>query len=83
MVQETAKNLVSGRVSRANLAATLPLAVVYCEYAKTIGMWLDSHGVSMSGLYYPRGVVPSCGKPRVSAKPFWMRLWVEMTVAVR
>jgi hypothetical protein len=36
----------------------------------------------MSGLYYPRGVLPNCGKPRVSARPFWMRLWVETTVEV-
>jgi len=59
------------------------LAVVYCENAKRSGMWLNSHGVSMRGLYYPRGVLPNCCKPRVSARPFWMRLWVETTVAVR
>ncbi len=61
----------------------LGLAVVYCENAKKSGMWLNSHGVSMRGLYYPRGVLPNCCKPRVSARPFWMRLWVETTVAVR
>jgi len=59
------------------------LAVVYCGNAKKRGMWLNSHGVSMRGPYYPRGVLPNCCKPRVSARPFWMRLWVETTVAVR
>jgi hypothetical protein len=59
------------------------LAVVYGEKAKKSGMWLNSHGVTTSGLYYPRGVLPNCCKPRVSASPFWGRLWVETTVAVR
>jgi hypothetical protein len=62
---------------------TFQLAVVYCGCAKKSGMWLNSHGVAMSGLYYPRGVLPNCCKPRVSTRPFCMRLWVETTVAVR
>jgi len=46
------------------------LAVVYCEGAKKSGMWLNSHGVAMRGLYYPLRLVPNCCSPRVSVKPF-------------
>ena len=75
--------LIIAGVSQRFVPAVYGLAVVYCENAKKSGMWLNSHGVTMSGLYYPRGVLPNCCKPRVSARPFCRRLWVETTVAVR
>jgi hypothetical protein len=61
---------VTDKIAAKEFTGWTILAVVYCGCAKKSGMWLNSHGVAVRAVYYPLGVVPSCGKPRVSARPF-------------